>query len=98
MQGTAADLIKLAMIAVQRWMRENSPARAMVMQVHDELVQGPSAQAGRESLLGEAAATEGRLHGSPSWAAISPAARRELGSSRRLQIRDLPSCRRWARA
>ncbi len=38
MQGTAADLIKLAMIAVQNWLTENKLASLMVMQVHDELV------------------------------------------------------------
>ena len=38
MQGTAADLIKLAMIAVQRALDERRAATAMVMQVHDELV------------------------------------------------------------
>ncbi|TAK70547.1 MAG: DNA polymerase I [Betaproteobacteria bacterium] len=38
MQGTAADLIKLSMIAVQNWLdRENLSAK-LVMQVHDELV------------------------------------------------------------
>ncbi len=38
MQGTAADLVKLAMIAVQDWLdREKLDAR-MIMQVHDELV------------------------------------------------------------
>ncbi len=38
MQGTAADLIKLAMISVQGWLdRENLGAR-MLLQVHDELV------------------------------------------------------------
>ncbi len=38
MQGTAADLIKLSMIAVQAWLeRENAKSR-MIMQVHDELV------------------------------------------------------------
>jgi hypothetical protein len=38
MQGTAADIIKLAMIAVDSWCeRENAPAR-LIMQVHDELV------------------------------------------------------------
>ncbi|SDV50115.1 DNA polymerase I [Chitinasiproducens palmae] len=38
MQGTAADLIKLSMIAVQDWLEASgSPAR-LVMQVHDELV------------------------------------------------------------
>ena len=38
MQGTAADLIKLAMIAVQGWLEETGMATRMVMQVHDELV------------------------------------------------------------
>jgi DNA polymerase-1 len=38
MQGTAADLIKLAMLAVDRWIRESGLAVVMIMQVHDELV------------------------------------------------------------
>ena len=38
MQGTAADLIKLAMIAVQRAIDDEQRATRMVMQVHDELV------------------------------------------------------------
>ncbi|MBZ8139160.1 DNA polymerase I [Rubrivivax gelatinosus] len=38
MQGTAADLIKLAMIAVQRALDAERRATRMVMQVHDELV------------------------------------------------------------
>jgi len=38
MQGTAADLIKLAMIAVQARLDDERRASAMVMQVHDELV------------------------------------------------------------
>lgn len=38
MQGTAADLIKLAMIAVQGWIEKEKLATRMVMQVHDELV------------------------------------------------------------
>jgi len=38
MQGTAADLIKLAMIAVQNFIRENNLKTLLVMQVHDELV------------------------------------------------------------
>jgi DNA polymerase-1 len=38
MQGTAADLIKLAMIAVQRALDDERRATRMVMQVHDELV------------------------------------------------------------
>ncbi|RVT82893.1 DNA polymerase I [Inhella crocodyli] len=38
MQGTAADLIKLAMLAVQRALDEQGLATRIVMQVHDELV------------------------------------------------------------
>jgi DNA polymerase-1 len=38
MQGTAADLIKLAMVAVQHWLVEEKLASKLVMQVHDELV------------------------------------------------------------
>jgi DNA polymerase I len=38
MQGSAADIIKRAMIAVDAWLeREHAPAR-LIMQVHDELV------------------------------------------------------------
>lgn len=38
MQGTAADLIKLAMVAVQDWLAREKLQTKMVMQVHDELV------------------------------------------------------------
>ncbi len=38
MQGTAADLIKLAMIAVQGWLEQSKLQTKLVMQVHDELV------------------------------------------------------------
>ncbi len=38
MQGTAADLIKLAMIAVQGWLDREKLATKLVLQVHDELV------------------------------------------------------------
>jgi len=38
MQGTAADLIKLAMIAVQNWLDESHAKAKLIMQVHDELV------------------------------------------------------------
>jgi DNA polymerase-1 len=38
MQGTAADLIKLAMVAVQNWIEQERLATKLVMQVHDELV------------------------------------------------------------
>ncbi|WP_025918023.1 DNA polymerase I [Herminiimonas sp. CN] len=38
MQGTAADLIKLSMVAVQDWLEQGRMASKMIMQVHDELV------------------------------------------------------------
>ncbi len=38
MQGTAADIIKLAMIAVNQWIETHAPEVKMIMQVHDELV------------------------------------------------------------
>lgn len=49
MQGTAADLIKISMIELDRWIRDNGLDIHMIMQVHDELVfEAP------ESLLDEA--------------------------------------------
>jgi len=38
MQGTAADLIKLAMAAVQNWIERKQMHTKLIMQVHDELV------------------------------------------------------------
>ena len=38
MQGTAADLIKLAMIAVQNWLETQGKRSKLVLQVHDELL------------------------------------------------------------
>ena len=38
MQGTAADLIKMAMIAVQGWLEQGNYTSKLIMQVHDELV------------------------------------------------------------
>ncbi len=38
MQGTAADIIKRAMLAVDRWLQESAFPARMLMQVHDELV------------------------------------------------------------
>ncbi|MEW6120063.1 MAG: DNA polymerase I [Pseudomonadota bacterium] len=38
MQGTAADLIKLAMIAVQGWLDAEGLASKLLLQVHDELI------------------------------------------------------------
>lgn len=38
MQGTAADIVKLAMIKVQQWLSSSNSTARLVMQVHDELV------------------------------------------------------------
>ncbi len=38
MQGTAADIIKIAMIRVQEWLDTGTVEAKMIMQVHDELV------------------------------------------------------------
>ncbi len=44
-QGTAADLLKLAMIAVDRRLRTEHPAAALLLTVHDELVlEAPAAE------------------------------------------------------
>ncbi|HEX2650616.1 MAG TPA: DNA polymerase I [Burkholderiales bacterium] len=38
MQGTAADLIKMAMVSVQKWLETEKLKAKLIMQVHDELV------------------------------------------------------------
>ncbi|MFM7120956.1 MAG: DNA polymerase, partial [Gammaproteobacteria bacterium] len=38
MQGTAADIIKRAMISVDAWLRDTGVDALLIMQVHDELV------------------------------------------------------------
>ena len=38
MQGTAADIIKKAMLSVDRWLQDDGADARMIMQVHDELV------------------------------------------------------------
>jgi DNA polymerase I len=38
MQGTAADIIKLAMLAVNEWLNQSGMDARLIMQVHDELV------------------------------------------------------------
>ncbi|MGS2723493.1 DNA polymerase I [Porticoccus sp. GXU_MW_L64] len=62
MQGTAADIIKRAMIAVDQWLSDEGLASKVIMQVHDELVmevpQGELArvQAGLQQKMSAAAA------------------------------------------
>ncbi len=50
MQGTAADLIKMAMISVDKWIMGEAQDVRMIMQVHDELVfEVPDDQVGHAS-------------------------------------------------
>jgi DNA polymerase-1 len=37
-QGSAADMIKVAMINIHAWLKENHPQTRMILQVHDELL------------------------------------------------------------
>ena len=52
MQGTAADIIKRAMIAVDAWLGERDDRARMLMQVHDELVLEVRADAVEETVAG----------------------------------------------
>jgi DNA polymerase-1 len=38
MQGTAADMIKLAMVSLDAWLQQTGKDAKMIMQVHDELI------------------------------------------------------------
>ncbi|MDI3279933.1 MAG: DNA polymerase I [Bacillota bacterium] len=51
-QGSAADIIKLAMLAVERALREEGLATAMILQVHDELLlEGPEEEMPRAAAV-----------------------------------------------
>ena len=50
-QGTAADIVKRAMLAVDRWLEEAAAPARMILQVHDELVL--EVEAGAEREVGE---------------------------------------------
>ena len=51
-QGTAADIIKLAMIAVDRALKEQNLQAKLILQVHDELIiEAPEEEADRVAAL-----------------------------------------------
>ena len=51
-QGTAADIIKIAMVRVHRRLREEGLRARLILQVHDELiVEAPAHEAERVSRL-----------------------------------------------
>jgi DNA polymerase-1 len=52
LQGSAADLIKLAMIRAERSLKEQKMAARLILQVHDELVlEAPQAEVGPAAIL-----------------------------------------------
>tara|TARA_Y100001935_G_C17311122_1_gene516361 strand:+ start:1931 stop:4642 length:2712 start_codon:yes stop_codon:yes gene_type:complete len=51
MQGTAADIIKIAMLSIFQWLRESRLEANMLMQVHDELVFEISPEITEKSIL-----------------------------------------------
>ena len=58
LQGTAADVVKRAMIGVDRWLREDGIDARIIMQVHDELVL--EVRAGELEAIGEQVRTRMR--------------------------------------
>ncbi|TVP54182.1 MAG: DNA polymerase I [Halomonadaceae bacterium] len=64
MQGTAADIIKLAMITVEDWISQSGLDAMMIMQVHDELIvevredQVPELTAALEDMMSKAASLD----------------------------------------
>jgi len=38
MQGTAADIMKIAMISIHDWLQAEKPKAKMILQVHDEVI------------------------------------------------------------
>jgi len=61
MQGTAADIIKLAMINVDEWLAGNDLNARMIMQVHDELIFEVDESRVDELIVGVKAAMEGAV-------------------------------------
>jgi DNA polymerase-1 len=73
MQGTAADIIKRAMIQIDAWLRAEKPAARLMMQVHDELVlevqadQRQAVQQAIESRMEQAASLDVPLVVDTGW-------------------------------
>ncbi len=72
-QGSAADIIKRAMIDIAAWMRQASVESRMILQVHDELIfevpEGVAPPAGVAPLAGEIALMQGHVTALMSGAA-----------------------------
>jgi DNA polymerase-1 len=80
LQGTAADIIKLAMIHIQNRIEELSLSTKMIMQVHDELVFEvpeeelqkalPMIQAGMETVMELSVPLKVSIHSGKNWAEV----------------------------
>ena len=80
LQGTAADIIKLAMIHIQDRIEEQSLLTKMIMQVHDELVFEvpeeelqkvlPMIQAEMETVMGLSVPLKVSIHSGKNWAEV----------------------------
>ena len=81
MQGSNADIIKVAMVAIERRLREEGRSARLVLQVHDELL---LEVARRRDLGGEGARARGDVLGLPA----RPAARGRRGRRRLLGRRE----------
>jgi DNA polymerase-1 len=79
-QGTAADVIKLAMLAVERTIESTGSGARMLLQVHDELLfevptsevedAGRSIRSSMESVVELAVPLVVDLKSGPNWAAL----------------------------
>lgn len=58
MQGTAADIMKRAMVAVDNWLQESGLDARVILQVHDELVLEVREEPGRAGVRGNPPADE----------------------------------------
>jgi DNA polymerase-1 len=78
LQGTAADIIKMAMIRIQNGIEENGLSTKMIMQVHDELVfevpgdelqrSGPMIQREMEAVMELSVPLKVSVHSGSNWA------------------------------
>ena len=91
MQGSNADIIKVAMVAIDRRLREEGRSARLVLQVHDELLlEAPDA----ESLDREGARARGDVRRVPARPAARRRRRRGRLLGRREELASRPSLRR----
>ena len=85
MQGSNADIIKVAMVAIEKRLREEGRSARLVLQVHDELLlEAPDA----ETSVGEGARARGDVLGVPARPAARGRRRRRRLLGRREELVD----------